>query len=247
MPTESLQAVLALPANHGLAVEIAARVRAAILTGHFGPGERLREEALATAMGVSRGPVREALAKLEREGLIVIQRNRGAFVARLSTEDLEEVYTLRVAIERLAVRRAAELATGDELVRLQAVVDAMAEGIEREISEQGAAELDLRFHDIVYQAARHRRLYECWTNLRPQIHIVLLSRNAAHPDFRMHSVSVSSHQVIVDALRERDTARTVELTEEHLRGSYERTMYGYGLLAEDPIAEPRTIAGRGAR
>src|SRR5688500_8639692 len=92
--------VLSLPVNRGLGVDIAERLRAAILDGYFGPGERLPEEQLARSMGVSRGPVREALVKLEREGLILIRRNRGAFVAQLSSEDLDEVYTLRAAIER---------------------------------------------------------------------------------------------------------------------------------------------------
>ena len=95
-----LDNLLALPASRALGVDIATRLRAAILEGHFGPGEQLREEALARAMGVSRGPIREAFMQLEREGLILIRRNRGAFVAQLSREDLDEVYTLRVAIER---------------------------------------------------------------------------------------------------------------------------------------------------
>jgi DNA-binding GntR family transcriptional regulator len=77
MPADDLSALLSLPANRGLAIDVAERLRAAILGGHFGPGERLREEALAGAMGVSRGPVREALLRLEREGLLVIRRNRG--------------------------------------------------------------------------------------------------------------------------------------------------------------------------
>src|SRR6478752_4464093 len=102
MSSESLQSVLALPASRGLSVDIATRLRAAIFAGHFGPGERLREEALAKAMGVSRGPIREAFTQLEREGLVVIQRNRGTFVARLKREDAEELYSLRLVLERLA-------------------------------------------------------------------------------------------------------------------------------------------------
>jgi DNA-binding GntR family transcriptional regulator len=82
--------------------------------------------------------------------------------------------------------------------------------------------LDLHFHDLIYRAANHRRLYETWTNLRPQIHIILLNRNVAHEDFR--EMVVPSHQVILDAIRNRDKARAVELTLEHLHGSYERVL-----------------------
>jgi DNA-binding GntR family transcriptional regulator len=234
MTSDSLQAVLALPASRGLSVDIAQRLRAAIFAGHFGPGERLREEALASAMGVSRGPIREALAQLEREGLIVIRRNRGAFVARLSREDLDEVYTLRVAIERFAIQRACALAESSELDALDAVVARMAEALTSGCSEQEAAELDLGFHDLIYLAAHHRRLYECWTNLRPQIHIVLLSRNVAHPDFRLLSVAVDSHQALVDAIRAKNVAEAERLIEDHLLGSYERTIVGYGWSLDEP-------------
>ncbi len=243
MTSESLQSVLALPASRGLSVDIATRLRTAIFSGHFGPGERMREEALASAMGVSRGPIREALAQLEREGLIVIKRNRGTFVARLSREDLDEVYTLRVAIERLAVQRACETAQPTEIAELDAIVQQMATALTSGCTEQEAAELDLRFHDVIYQAAHHRRLYECWTNLRPQIHIVLLSRNVAHPDFRLLSVAVDSHQSIVDAIRTKHAVEAVRLIEDHLLGSYERTIIGYGWELDEPKSELLKRAG----
>ncbi len=245
MPTETLQTMLAMPANQGLAVEIASRLRAAILGGHFGPAERLREEALASAMSVSRGPIREALVQLEREGLIVIRRNRGAFVAQLSLEDLEEVYTLRVAIERLAIQRAARLAEASTLDAMQTVVDAIVAATARGITEQEAAELDVRFHDLTYEAAHHRRLYEAWTNLRPQIHILLLNRNVADQDFRDYVVS--SHQAILGALRDHDESRAVDLIEDHLRGSYERIVVSHGARAHDAHHDDGQVALRRPR
>ena len=215
-----LNSALSLPESRGLGVDIAERLRSAILTGLFGPGERLPEEQLARTMGVSRGPVREALVKLEREGLIVIRRNRGAFVARLSREDLDEVYTLRVAIERLAVQRFIANATPADLDQLQNVVDRIAELIKDGITEQDAAELDLEFHDIIYRAGGHRRLYDTWATLKPQIHVLLLNRNVAHEDFR--DMVVSSHQEILDAIRSGNEERAIELTMDHLFISYER-------------------------
>jgi DNA-binding GntR family transcriptional regulator len=215
-----LNSMLSLPVNRGLGVDIAERLRGAILNGLFGPGERLPEESLAKTMGVSRGPVREALVQLEREGLIVIRRNRGAFVAQLAMEDLDEVYTLRVAIEKLAVQRCIENASEAELDDLQRVVDRIAELMETGITEQDAAELDLEFHDIIYRTGRHRRLYETWGTLRPQIHVLLLNRNVASEDFRQ--MVVPSHQQILDALRARDEQLAIEITMDHLLGSYSR-------------------------
>ena len=181
------------------------RLRTAILHGYFGPGERLREEALAKSMGVSRGPIREAFSQLEREGLVVIQRNRGTFVARLTREDAEEIYSLRRVLERLAVERVVACATAAQLDAMQQVIDTMAACTERGITEQEAAELDVEFHEMLYQASDHKRLYDCWVNLRRQIHILLLSRNVADADYRV--ITVSSHQMILDALRERDAER----------------------------------------
>ena len=232
-----LETLLALPESQSLAVGIAGRLRAAILGGHFGPGERLREEVLARSMGVSRGPVRAALARLEREGLVVIRHNRGAFVGQLSREDLDEVHTLRVVLERLAVQRTAQLGDAALFAEMQAVVDEMASLADREITEQEAAELDVRFHDLIYRGSAHRRLQECWANLSPQVHIVLLSRNVAHEDFRDYLVG--SHQAILDALRERDEPKALAILDDHLRGSYERVVLSHARrLASDQGGAP---------
>ncbi len=222
MQGEALDAILSSPLNRGLASDIALRLRTAILHGYFGPDERLREEALAKSMGVSRGPIREALTQLEREGLVVIQRNRGTFVARLTREDAEEIYSLRRVLERLAVQRAIVCATPAQFDAMQRIVDTMTAYIERGITEQEAAELDVQFHEILYQASDHTRLYDCWVNLRRQIHILLLSRNVANADFRV--ITGSTHQEILDALRDRDEPRAIAITEDHLRGSYERVV-----------------------
>ncbi|CAN5733789.1 GntR family transcriptional regulator [soil metagenome] len=215
-----LSTVLEPTEKRVLADDVASRLRGAILHGHFAPGERLREERLAQALGVSRGPVREALTELERQGLVVIFRNRGAVVAQLSAEDLEELYTLRLAIEVLAVRRAARLASEEEIARLAAIVDEIAVMLYQGISESAAAELDLEFHDLIYAAARHRRLQETWANMRSQIHILLLSRNVANWDFR--ELVLTSHADIMNAIRDRDEDRAAATIEEHLAGSYER-------------------------
>ncbi len=224
MPSSSsqvdLSSVLSPPRKRVLAEDVASRLRAAILAGHFAPGERLREEQLANALGVSRGPVREALVQLERQGLVVINRNRGAVVAQLSREDLEELYTLRLPLEELAVRRATQLATDADIAKLEAIVGRIRASVERGVSESEAAELDLELHDLIYELARHRRLRETWETIRPQIHILLLSRNVAHGDFR--EMLLLSHQDIVESIRLRDEDRAVSFIREHLAGSYER-------------------------
>ncbi len=213
-----------LPISRGLANEIVTRLTTAILSGQLGPGERLREEVLAEALGVSRGPLREAFLQLERQGLVVIRRNRGAYVARLSREDVDEVYSLRLALEPLAMQRAMQFMNTKQLAELQVIVDRMG-SYGTGVTEQEAAQDDLMFHDMIYQASKHQRLYECWTNLRPQIHIMLLTRNVANPDFRYYALQ--GHTELLDVLKSKDEAHAIAVVEEHLRIAYDRVLSSY--------------------
>jgi DNA-binding GntR family transcriptional regulator len=215
------------PLSRGLASAVVARLSAAIHSGDLAPGERLNEEALASALGVSRGPIREALTHMERQGLVIIRRNRGAYVARLQRDDVDEVYSLRLALEGFAVQRAVKFIEPEQLAEMQAIVDKMADDPAHPMTEQGAADLDIAFHDLIYQASKHQRLYECWTTLRGQIQIMFLTRNVANPDFREQNPSV--HQELLDAIKNRNEDRALALTNENIRRSYEHVMRSYPL------------------
>src|SRR5215468_8309890 len=124
-PPQNTSALPLTPAvKRSLADDVVDRLRDAIFHGSFKPGEPLREEQLAASLDVSRGPVREALVQLEREGLVIVRRHRGATVARLSRLDAEEVYSLRLALERLAVQRAVRSATEADFAALEEVMEA---------------------------------------------------------------------------------------------------------------------------
>jgi DNA-binding GntR family transcriptional regulator len=217
--------------KRSLADDVVDRLRDAIFHGSFKPGEALREEQLAAMLDVSRGPVREALVQLEREGLVLVRRHRGATVARLSRGDLEDVYSLRLALERLAIQRATRYATDQDFAAMEAVLAAFDVALSHGPSEKEVAELDVRFHDLIYQAARHQRLYDCWANLKSQIYIFLLSRNVVDPDFR--EITVKSHAALLEAIRTRDEARATTEIEDHLRGAYDRVVRGYSAAEMD--------------
>jgi DNA-binding GntR family transcriptional regulator len=229
MNPHSLVSVAVLPLTpaikRSLADDVVDRLRDAIFQGRFKPGQPLREEQLAGMLEVSRGPIREALVQLEREGLVLVRRHRGASVARLSRADLEDVYSLRLALERLAVLQATRYATDEDFVAMEAVLEAFNVALSHDPSEKDVAELDVRFHDLIYQAARHQRLYDCWVNLKSQIYIFLLSRNVADPDFR--EITVKSHAALLEALRSRNEMRATTEIEDHLRGAYDRVVRGY--------------------
>lgn len=209
-------------AKRGLADDVADRLRVAIFQGAFKPGDPLREEQLATMLDVSRGPVREALIQLERERLVLVRRNRGATVARLSRTDVDEVYSLRLALERLAVQLAVRHADAADFAAMRSILLDFDSKLSRSPSEEEIADLDVRFHDLIFRAARHQRLYECWSMLRSQIYMFLLSRNVANPDFR--EITLTSHTDLFTVLQARDETRATQLLDEHLRGAHDRIL-----------------------
>ncbi|MEV6040979.1 GntR family transcriptional regulator [Nonomuraea sp. NPDC052116] len=196
--------------RRGLADEVADRIREAIFAGTYAPGAQLREVELAGALDVSRGPVREALLRLEREGLVRSAWHRGATVTTLSPADVAELDSLRAALEQLAVRQVAAHASDDDL----ATVEQAAERMRRVEDEHEMVRCDIAFHDAVYAAARHRRLEEAWQAIRSQVHLFLLTRiGVRSADYLAHIPE--EHRELAAALRARDTERALTLFAAH--------------------------------
>jgi DNA-binding GntR family transcriptional regulator len=224
-----------------LAASIRERLRNAILQGQYAPGEHLREVDIAARHQVSRGPVREALLQLEQEGLVLLRRNRGAVVARLSRSDLEEVYSLRLALERLAVARATQQGTEEDFALMDEVLhEFRGSASGQPLTEQQAADQDVRFHDAVYRAAHHERLYASWSSIRSQVYVLLLARNVAGPDFREDTYV--GHLELAYMLRARDQPRVILAIERHLEASYARVLASYP--DETPVALATYSANR---
>jgi DNA-binding GntR family transcriptional regulator len=220
MQYDNLAQILTPTVKRSLSEEVAERLRDAIMHGQLAPEEPLREATLSELMGVSRGPVREALTILEREGLVVTTSTGRTYVARLSCEALEDVFSLRRALERVAIEYACARATTEDLDRVQAVVDEMAGIPEQDLDPRRMAELDMRFHEAIYQAAHHPQLFDFWATLRSQMYVFLLSRNLANEDFK--EGAVRGHQQILDAIKARDIALGVGVIEEHMAFAYAR-------------------------
>ncbi len=122
-------------------------LRDMIASGEFKPGEHLKEAELAAALQLSRGPVREALAQLEVEGHVELRRHRGAFVSTLTAVDVEEVYTLRTAIERLAAERACTRMGPAEFAAMDSVLEQL-KAAKAAVAPENAVHLDLQFHAL---------------------------------------------------------------------------------------------------
>lgn len=237
MATPRLLAGVEMPP--ALSTVIADRLREMITSGALAPGERLKEMELAESMSVSRGPVREAISELAREGLAESQRHRGARVITLGYGDIEEIYSMRLAIERLAMERCAERISQALLERMDEVVDRMRR-IPADAPDNEHVSLDLEFHDLVYEAADHARLQRTWVTLRSQVSMFLNARTD-RADFR--SKLHQEHQEMRDVLASGDPAAAAASIEKHI-GWTLRQIRKMRALEHDP-AETGPLSGPG--
>ncbi|HEX7308640.1 GntR family transcriptional regulator [Lentzea sp.] len=207
---------LAPAPRRGLGAEVATMIRGSIFTGIFQPGEALREVELAKALEVSRGPVRDALQILEREGLVRSEWHRGTTVTELSDEDVAELDSLRGALEDLAVRRVVEHASDFDLIPVVMAAQAM----EREDSPYGMVRCDIEFHDAVFLAAKHSRLLEAWQAVRSQVFLFLIMRVNTTTAGYLEQVRLE-HEMLVAALRSRNADAAVELFAVHRKHAFD--------------------------
>lgn len=144
-------------------------LREAILKGELKPGERLMELQLASKLGVSRTPIREAIRMLEQEGLAVTVPRKGAEVARMTEKDMEDVLLIREALDELAAALACEEMTKEELEELKNT-SMEFEAYTKTGEVKCIAEADVKFHDIIYTATRNPKLISILNNLREQLY-----------------------------------------------------------------------------
>jgi DNA-binding GntR family transcriptional regulator len=201
--------------THGRAATLAESVyrtlRVAIRDGALGEAEPLREGRLAARLAVSRTPVREALQRLTRDGLIGQSSGKGVAVAALDARDLEEIYEIRLALEPAAAALAARGASGGELAALRAVLDqagAAGEGEPRRL-----AALSARFGDLVGEASRNRRLAALIRQHRDGI-LRAEGSTLGHPG--RAGKALAELRALLAALEARDAERAARAAREHL-------------------------------
>ena len=187
-------------------------LRQAILKGELKPGERLLEIALAERLGVSRTPVREAMRKLEQEGLVVMIPRRGAQVASITEKDLNDVLEVRIALENVAIEKACKLITEEELGRLWVAAKEF-EKTKAEGNLVRLAEADVAFHEIIYQASDNKRLNQVLNNLREQMYRY---RVEYLKEEQTRNLLVSEHEELVKAIREGDVQKAQDISFHHL-------------------------------
>ena len=187
-------------------------LREAILKGDLRPGERLMELQLAAKLGVSRTPIREAIRMLEQEGLAVTIPRKGAEVAKMTEKDMEDVLQVREALDELAASIACEQITAEELENL---VDAMYdfENSIRTKDVKRIAEMDVKFHDIIYHATGNPKLVNILNNLREQMYRY---RVEYLKDEKNYPLLLEEHKAIVEVFMNRNKEKVSECMRQHV-------------------------------
>ena len=228
---EKMEAAAEVLRESRLAKTVFNTLRQAILKGELKPGERLMEIALAERLGVSRTPIREAMRKLEQEGLVVMIPRRGAQVANITEKDLNDVLEVRIALENVAIEKACARMTEEEMRRLWLA----AKEFEHTIAEGNLvklAEADVAFHEVIYQASDNKRLIQVLNNMREQIYRY---RVEYLKEGETRDVLVKEHEELTKAIRERDVERAKQLSFQHIEN--QRMAIMRSIEAEDAERE----------
>jgi GntR family transcriptional regulator of gluconate operon len=191
-------------------------LRRAIVIGELPPGSHLKEPVLAQRFGVSRLPVREAIAQLDREGLVRIEPRRGAFVIGVSEEDIDDIYECRLMLETLAVRRTALRVTGQSLAELEGFVQQMHSAVAAG-QPQLFATADMSFHRRIVTLSGNRALASAWEPVAPLIETILGISDTTISSAELPG-AVEGHSKIIRALERRDAAEAEDLLRVHLLG-----------------------------
>ncbi|QQQ78067.1 GntR family transcriptional regulator [Saccharothrix sp. 6-C] len=192
----------------GQAVDV---LRELVLTGDIPPGTRVNEVELAQRLGISRGPLREAIRHLASEGLLVLAPHRGASVPVADKADVQALFELRTALECAAVELAASRRTEADVVRLRAVCEESRRAYSA--GERFPYRLDLAFHQALLHAARSPRIAE---QVRLVQQRVVLLRSGLRDDPPHQHASLDDHDALVAAIAAADPSRASDVMRKHL-------------------------------
>lgn len=187
-------------------------LRQAILRGELKPGERLMEIQLANKLGVSRTPIREAIRKLELEGLVLMIPRKGAEVAEIREKGLRDVLEVRKALEELSVQLACDRITQEQICELEKAAEEFGRVSKYEDVTE-IAQADVRFHDVIYQAADNQRLMQLLNNLGEQMYRYRVEylKNAA-----VYGRLIGEHEELIRYIKSHEKEMAVKSICEHI-------------------------------
>lgn len=192
------------------------KLRDDILDGNYNEHEELREITIGEELGVSRTPVREAFRQLELEGLIQIIPNKGAYVTGITADDVRDIYMIRSKLEGLCARWAVENISQEQIEELEENVYLSEFHADKGHFEQ-MAELDNRFHEILYEACCSKTLKHQLTNLHQ--YVMRVRRKTLSTQIRS-SASNHEHKLIMEAIEEKNADKAEALANQHIINAF---------------------------
>lgn len=193
------------------------RIREDILSGKYKENDELKEMTIGEELGVSRTPVREAFRQLELEGLIQIIPNKGAYVTGITKKDVKDIYMIRSLLEGLCAAWATENISEELMEELEENVYLADFHVQKEHFEQ-VAQLDNRFHEILYIASGSKQLEH---RLRDFHQYVARIRKRTLATKERSIASNNEHRMIMEAMKEKDAKKAQELANMHMINAYE--------------------------
>lgn len=193
------------------------KIRKDILSGKYKENEELKEVAIGEELGVSRTPVREAFRQLELEGLIQIIPNKGAYVTGITVKDVKDIYMIRSKLEGLCARWATEHISEEQMEELEENIYLSEFHASKGHSEQ-IAELDNRFHEILYEACNSKMLEH---QLRDFHEYVLRVRRKTLSQDKRSTASTHEHRMIMEAIKAKNADEAERLANIHIVNAYE--------------------------
>ncbi len=187
-------------------------LREAILEGNLKPGQRLMEVQLAEQLGVSRTPVREAIRKLELEGLVVMLPRKGAYVADVSLKDVIDVLEIRASLEGLAAYLAADRISDEDIKKLETIMQDFNQGKD-EFDVDTLLKKDVEFHECIFKATNNSRLHQLINSLWEQVYRFRVTYIS---DYDSTKNIINEHQLILDAIKKRDSKLAKKYAQEHI-------------------------------
>jgi phosphonate utilization transcriptional regulator len=223
-PQRTTHPTIALLQSSSLTSVVQGELERMILSGELEPGAKLTEMALATRLGVSRGPLREAFRMLDEAGLVRTEKNRGVFVRDIPIDEATEIFDLRAAMDELVGRQLAQSITPVQLKEVRGLVEAMERAVKAQASEDSARGyhlLNLQFHDRLVEMAGNRKLTAIYRKLIKELS---LFRRLNLADGWLLPISAGEHRAIVKAIASGDADAAGKAMFNHVMESKERTV-----------------------
>lgn len=234
LPNDSrlLLSTLQPPDRRGLHEMVLGQLLEAIRTGQVKQGERLLESEIAERLELGRGSVREAIRRLEQEGLVVSQPHRGTFITRLTPRDAVEIFALRRLLEAFAVRLAVDRVGEQDLEELASIARDMVTVSERRDRPE-RVHLDLRFHEQLCVLSGNAHLLRIWSGLALKLWLIYFDqRSHSGPDIVGRA---ASHFDLIELLRRRDAEGAVAWIECHIDVRAERAEAELAASDDEPV------------